>query len=193
MRGAPPVWSNKWRAQTTRTGYAVTWSSLLDLVVIVSFLLPMVGLESTVLRMLRAARLIRLARLGRYSVALGMTFDAIAERRFELAVSVIIAFGLMLLSSSALYLAEGNIQPEAFGSIPRAMWWSVATLTTVGYGDIIPVTPLGRVFAAMTALTGVGIIAIPTGLLVGAFADALRRARMAAQDQSPGSNKDASP
>lgn len=158
-------------------GYAMTFASLLDALVLVSFLLPLFGLETTLLRMFRAARLVRLARLGRYSLALQMIGAAISQRRYELGVSVIVAFGLMLLSSSALYLAERHVQPEEFGSIPRAMWWSVATLTTVGYGDIVPMTLLGRIAAAVTALTGIGLIALPTGILAGAFGEALQNIR----------------
>lgn len=157
--------------------YAVTFASLVDLLVLVSFLLPLFGLEAALLRMFRAVRLVRLARLGRYSLALQMIGAAISQRRYELGVSVVAAIGLMLLSSSALYLAERHAQPEEFGSIPRAMWWSIATLTTVGYGDTVPVTVLGRIAAAFTALTGIGLIALPTGILAGAFSDALRNIR----------------
>jgi voltage-gated potassium channel len=164
--------------------YAITFASLVDLLVLVSLLLPAFGLETALLRMFRAARLVRLARLGRYSLAMQMIGSAISQRRYELGVSVIGAFGLMLLSSSALYFAERHIQPEDFGSIPRAMWWSVATLTTVGYGDIVPLTVLGRVAAAITALTGIGLIALPTGILAGAFSEALQNIRCHIPDGS---------
>lgn len=103
--------------------------------------------------------------------------QAIAQRRHELGISAVVAIGLMLTSSTALYLAERGLQPEEFGSIPRAMWWSVATRTTVGYGDIVPVTALGRLFAALTAVTGIGLIALPTGILAGAFSEALHSIR----------------
>lgn len=165
-----PRYGASWR-------YALTFSSLVDLAVLVSFILPFFGMEAMLLRLFRAARLIRLARLGRYSLAVQMVSQAIARRRYELGVSFAAAFGLMLLSSTALYLAERDAQPEMFGSIPRTMWWSVATLTTVGYGDIVPVTPLGRVFAALTAVTGIGVIALPTGILASAFSDALQNIR----------------
>lgn len=157
--------------------YALTLSSVLDLLVLISFVLPFFGLEATLLRIFRTARLVRLAKMGRYSLALQMIYQAISERRHELGVSFIIAISLMLMSSTALYLAERSLQPEAFGSIPRAMWWSVATLTTVGYGDVVPVTILGRIAAALTAITGIGIIALPTGILAGAFSDGIKRVR----------------
>jgi voltage-gated potassium channel len=163
----------------SRWHYLRTPAALLDLVVLISFLFPLLGMEAALLRVVRMARLIRLARLGRYSLALQVIYEAVAERRYELGTSIVIALTLMLLSSTALYPAERAAQPEAFGSIPRAMWWAVATLTTVGYGDVVPVTVLGRVFAALTALTGLGLIALPTGIMAGAFADALRKARIA--------------
>ncbi|SEM12040.1 voltage-gated potassium channel [Roseovarius azorensis] len=165
-----PRYGSPWR-------YALTFASLVDLIVLLAFIFPFLGLEATLFRMFRAARLVRLARLGRYSLAMQMISQAIVQRRYELGVSIVAAFGLMLLSSTALYLAERDFQPENFGSIPRAMWWSVATLTTVGYGDIVPVTPLGRIFAAFTAITGIGFIALPTGILAGAFSEALQNIR----------------
>jgi voltage-gated potassium channel len=165
--GANPRYGSAWR-------YAWTFAALTDLAVVLSYLMPVIGLEASLVRLFRVARLVRLARLGRYSLALRTISGAIARRRYELAVSMVAAFALMLLSSTALYFAERGLQPENFGSIPRAMWWSVATLTTVGYGDIVPITPVGRIFAAMTAVIGIGFIALPTGILAGAFTDALR-------------------
>jgi voltage-gated potassium channel len=165
--------------------YMLTWAALTDFLVVLSFLLPIFGLETAILRMFRAARLIRLARLGRYSLAMQVIAAAIKARRHELGLSIVLAFALMLLSSTVLYLTERAIQPAEFGSIPRAMWWSVATLTTVGYGDIVPVTFRGRAAAAVTALTGIGLIALPTGILAGAFADALRDIRKARGDDLP--------
>lgn len=90
----------------------------------------------------------------------------------------LLAAGFLLVgSSSMLYLLEAGSQPEAFGSIPRALWWSIATLTTVGYGDVTPVTALGKLFAGITAIAGIGLIAMPTGVLAAAFSDAFQRKR----------------
>lgn len=166
--------------------YAVSLSSLLDLFVLVSFLLPLLGMETTLLRMFRAARLVRLARLGRYSLALSLIYQAIASRRYELGFSVAIVGAMMLLASTALYVCERSVQPEAFGSIPRAMWWAIATLTTVGYGDVVPITPFGRFFAALTAISGIGIIAIPTAILAGAFSEAMQKAHDLKKDHLSG-------
>ncbi len=157
--------------------YALTPSALLDLAVLVTFVTPFMGLEATVFRLLQIARLLRLARMGRYSRAMNLVFEAIRSRSTELLLSFGMAFGLMLGAATLLYVVEAPGQPEAFGSIPRAMWWAVETLTTVGYGDVVPQTALGRILAAFTALSGIGIIALPTGVMAGAFSDAIRRAR----------------
>lgn len=74
-----------------------------------------------------------------------------------------------------LYWAEADSQPDKFGSIPRSLWWSVVTLTTVGYGDVYPVTPLGKFFSGLVAIAGIGLIAMPTGILAAAFSDAVQR------------------
>jgi len=159
----------------SRWAYAVTPVAVIDLLVISTMVFSFLGLEGSILPLLRLVRLTRIAKLGKYSKALENIGQAIAERRSEQLVSLFIAFGLLLGSASALYLIEGELQPEAFGSIPRAMWWSVATLTTVGYGDIIPITPLGKFFASLTALTGIGLIAMPAGILASAFSAAMQK------------------
>ena len=158
-----------------RLRYALTPSALLDLVALMPFFLVALGTEGFLLRVLRLVRILRIARLGRFTRALTLIQEAVAERRFELMMSIAIAGFLLIISSTLLYIAESHAQPETFGSIPRAMWWSIATLTTVGYGDAYPVTAIGRVLAGLTAIAGIGIIAMPTGILAAAFSDAVQR------------------
>lgn len=160
-----------------RLRYCISPAALLDLLAITPLFLSIVGSEAFLFRLLRLLRILRLAKLGRYSTAMSAIADAIRSRRYELAASVACAAVLLLISSTLLYLVESEAQPEAFGSIPRAMWWSIATLTTVGYGDVIPVTTLGRVFGGVTAVIGIGLIAMPTGILAAAFSDAVARRR----------------
>src|SRR5690606_28477353 len=96
---------------------------------------------------------------------------------YELCFTVAIALVLIVLGASAMWAAEGALQPEKFGSIPRAMWWAAVTLTTIGYGDVYPVTALGKLIAVAVALAGIGLIAMPAGILAAAFSDALQRSR----------------
>ncbi len=166
-----------------RLRYALSWPALLDLAAIVPVFLTALGSEAFLLRLFRLLRILRLARLGRFSSAMAAIGQAMRSRRYELFMSLGIACLLLLTSSTLLYLVEGEVQPETFGSIPRAMWWSVATLTTVGYGDVIPLTAFGKVLAGATALTGIGLIAMPTGILAAAFSDALQHQRDAARDR----------
>jgi voltage-gated potassium channel len=101
--------------------------------------------------------------------------DAVHSRRYELGLTMGLAVGLLLVGAAALYWIEGDLQPEKFGSIPRALWWAVITMTTIGYGDVYPITPLGKFVAALVAIAGIGLIAMPTGILAAAFSDAMRK------------------
>lgn len=159
--------------------YALSLPALVDLLAMSTLFLTFFGNETSILRLVRLARILLLAKLGRYSTALRAIGQAVRSRRYELLMSAVIAGMLLLISSTLLYIVEGELQPEDFGSIPRAMWWSIATLTTVGYGDAIPQTPLGRIIAGVTAVTGIGLIAMPTGILAAAFSDALQHQRAA--------------
>ncbi len=171
--GADP----RYRGVSGRFRYIISIWSIIDLLAILPVLLMPLTSSPFLIRTLRLIKLFRLARLGRFSLAANAIAEAISRRKFELLVSLAIAGVLLLLSSALLYLVEANHQPEAFGSIPRALWWSVATLTTVGYGDVAPITPLGKLLAGITAIVGIGMIAMPTGILASAFSDALQNDR----------------
>lgn len=160
-----------------RLRYMATPLALVDAVALLPFLLGAIGSESMILRLIRVMRILALAKMARYSVAMRVVLASIVERRFELLFAASLAGFMLLVSSAALYVIEGGDQPEAFGSIARSMWWAVATLTTVGYGDVVPITPLGKLFAAITAIAGIAMIALPTGILAAAFSDGFSRAR----------------
>lgn len=148
---------------------------LFDLGLILVFFLPFFGPEVFVLRLLRLGRILAILRLGRLTAAGQMLVSCIFERRYDLCVSFLAALLLMIVAAVGLYLIEGDQQPDAFGSVRRALWWSMATLTTVGYGDVYPVTPPGKLLAGVVAFIGIGVIAIPTGIVAGAFSNALSR------------------
>ncbi len=127
------------------------------------------------LRLIRLIRILSLAKLGRLSSALRHLGDAILSRRYELLATLGLAVCLLVIGASALYWLEGALQPDKFGSIPRALWWSVITLTTIGYGDVYPITVAGKYVAGIVAVAGIGVIALPTGILAAAFSDAVQR------------------
>jgi voltage-gated potassium channel len=129
-----------------RVRYVFTPLALVDMIAILPFVLGWFGAESLVLWVVRLVRLIVLAKLARFSRAIHLLAGVICERRFELGFTALVGMSVVLVASSILYVVEGDIQPEAFGSIPRAMWWAVVTLTTVGYGDVYPQTGLGPLF-----------------------------------------------
>ncbi|GGA51714.1 potassium transporter Kef [Pelagibacterium lentulum] len=176
----------KYRGLIGRLRYMASPSALIDLMALLPLLLGLLGSQAFLLRLFRLFRVLRLAKLGRFSRATTAIIEALHVRRYELLMSVVVAAVLLLFSSTLLYIVEGDSQQDAFGSIPRAMWWSIATLTTVGYGDIVPVTALGRALAGFTALLGIGLIAMPTGILASAFSDAIQRQRQSEQSTEDG-------
>jgi voltage-gated potassium channel len=167
-----------------RLRYVLSAAALLDLVALTPVIFTAIGAEAYVLRLFRLVRVLRLARLGEFSDAMALLAKAVHSRRHELTLSVAIAILLLLATSTLLYIVEGEAQPESFGSIPRAMWWSIVTLTTVGYGDVYPRTVAGKMLAGITAVTGIGLIAMPTGILAAAFSEAMRHRRL--EDEARG-------
>jgi voltage-gated potassium channel len=123
---------------------------------------------------MRALRLMRLFKLARYVPAFAIVGAAVRRAWAPLMAALAVAAAQLYIAAMMLHFIEGDTKPEAFGSITRALWWAVVTLTTVGYGDVYPDTALGRVAAALVALAGVGIVAMPTGILAYAFAEEFR-------------------
>jgi voltage-gated potassium channel len=164
-------------ALAKRFDWARSFFALIDLAVVVASLVPFIVTGAPIFRLVRLFRLASLLRFGQFSIALRALSAAIVDRRYDLAVTGALAGLLVLVGATALYWAEGTTQPDEFGSIPRAMWWSIITLTTVGYGDVSPVTPLGKIFASLVALGGIGLVAMPTGIIAAAFSDAMQQHR----------------
>jgi voltage-gated potassium channel len=160
-----------------RLRYVVSPLAIIDLVVIIATLSTFILTDAAVLRTIRLVRLAALAKFGRFSHALEELRDAVHSRRYELTVTAVLAACMVLIGATALYWAEHVAQPEAFGSIPRAMWWAIVTLTTVGYGDVAPITPLGKVLAGFIAIAGVALVALPTGIMASAFSEAMHHRR----------------
>ncbi len=168
-----------------RLRYAVSPIAIIDLVAILPTLFAVGGAQTLVLRFFRVLRMLRLAKLGRTSRAWDQIRDALYERRYEFALILGLLGIAVLISGSLLYWAEADAQPEQFGSIPRALWWAIVTLTTVGYGDTYPVTGLGKLLAGMIAIIGVMLVALPTGLFAASFIEGMQRHRSRARNKPP--------
>jgi voltage-gated potassium channel len=144
----------------------------------------MVGMDLRFLRAMRMLRVFRVLKLGRYSRAIQLIGRVLASRKEELVVTSSIVLLLLVIGSSLLYHIEHDAQPDAFASIPAAMWRGIATLSTVGYGDVYPVTALGRFVGAFVAILGIGLFALPAGILGSAFVQELG-ARATAEGACP--------
>ncbi len=143
--------------------------SLIDMLAILPFYLAFFPFDLRVLRSLRLFRLFRLAKLSRYSTSLQLFGQVFKNNKEELIVTACVMLTLIVVTSSLMYWAEHEAQPDKFPDIPSTMWWAVVTLTTVGYGDIYPVTGLGKCFAGTIAIVGIGMFALPAGVLGSGF------------------------
>lgn len=150
--------------------YGGSFFGIIDLMSILPVLLPMVvGPSFAVVKTFRMLRVFRILKFGRYSRSMKMLGDTVLSVRHALMSTLFISSFIILFSSACMYYLEHEAQPEAFPDILSSLWWAVATLTTVGYGDIYPVTVGGKVFASVVAMVGIGLVAIPTGLMSAAF------------------------
>ena len=122
------------------------------------------------LNTLRLFRLTRILKIGRYSESVRSLFKVIISKKGELLITFSIVFFLLIIASSLMFFVEHQAQPETFSSIPASMWWGVVTLTTVGYGDIYPVTIVGKCLGAMLAFLGIGVFVLPAGIIASGFA-----------------------
>jgi voltage-gated potassium channel len=147
--------------------------SIIDLLAILPALVAFGTVDLRVLRMLRLFRLARVAKATRYVAALALFRKIVRAKRAELVLTSALMVLLLVFASALMHFAEGEAQPEKFSSIPASMWWAVATLTTVGYGDVYPITPLGKVAAAIVSILGIGFFALPTAIIGSGFVEAL--------------------
>jgi voltage-gated potassium channel len=157
-----------------RLTFASRPSQIIDLLAFapsyLSFFMP--GLD---LRVLRMFRLLRFLKLVRYSPAMVTLGRALYEERRALVGAMILMMGTAVFSGTIMHVIEGQAQPERFGTIPDAMWWALATLTTIGYGDSVPITPLGKIFGAVVMICGLGLFALPIGIVATAFVNEIHR------------------
>ena len=156
-----------------RLKYMITWPAIIDLLAVLSGLLPMIF--EIDLRILRALRMLRLLKFSRYFKVMNLLLGVLKEERQSFLAAMFLLTIAMLIASTGIYIFEKDAQPDKFGSIPEAMWWAVATLTTVGYGDVTPITAMGKIFGALITIIGIGTVALPSGILASGFSDQLKR------------------
>ena len=149
-------------------GFVFSFYGIVDLIAIAPFYLTL-GLDLTAVRGFRLIRLVRLLKLARYSKAMQRFHIAFGIVREEVVLFVCFALFLLYLSALGIYHFEHQAQPEVFASVIHSLWWAVATLTTVGYGDIYPVTVGGKIFTFFILIIGMGIVAVPAGLVASAL------------------------
>lgn len=159
-----------WRARLT---YAMTPAAIIDLIAILPFFIE--AFTDAHLRIIVLVRLLRLFKLGRYSTGFQSLLEALRRERQALLASFLILVSVVLVSASFAYMAERATQPDAFGSIPNAIWWAMATVTTVGYGDVVPKTTLGRIVGGFTMISGILMIALPVAIIGSSFAEVVRQ------------------
>ena len=151
-----------------RMAFASSPLALVDLIAI----LP---IDLRFVRAIRLVRIFRLFKMGRYVRSLRRLAGILKEKKEELYIVLFVLVIMLILTSSLMYYVEHEAQPEAFSSIPASMWWGIVTLTTVGYGDMFPITPLGKLLGVVIAVLGIGMFALPAGILSSGFVDALER------------------
>jgi len=162
------VWSASVR-KSGRLGYIFSFYGLIDLIAFLpALLIPAAG-GGVMLRILRLMRLTQILKIKSVRKAILHFTKALSKAKPDLIVSFAFSGFLIFVGAVSMFYIEGSVQPETFGSIPRALWWSVATLTTVGYGDVYPITPIGKILASLIALIGIAAVAMPAGILAAAF------------------------
>lgn len=164
----------------SRIKYALSPLAIVDLLAFLPSILQVIfpGID---LRFLRVLRLLRVFKLTRYFTSFELLLNVLHEERKNLAGIFFLLLVILTLAASALYLVERDMQPDKFGSIPQAMWWAIAALTTVGYGDVYPLSPAGKVLGSLVTIVGIGMVALPSGILASAFSEQMRRKRESLQ------------
>ena len=165
-----------------RLSYVFSPTGIIDLIAILPSLLPLL-FGSIDLRWLRILRLARLFKFSHYTSALEDLISSVRRERQSFVATIYLLFLALMISSTLIYVFEHDLQPDYFGSIPESMWWSFVTLTTVGYGDVVPITAAGRAVAAITALMGVCVVALLTGIVATGFSKQMALKQSVLEDE----------
>ena len=155
-----------------RLKYVFSLQAVIDLLALLPFYLPFIfPVNLVVLRVFRVFRLLRLFKVNRYTHALSTIAAVFKQKASQLISSMLVVALLMVIASVLMYNVEHDVQPEVFDNALSGLWWAIATLTTVGYGDIYPITAAGKVLSSIIALLGIGLVAVPTGIITAGFSE----------------------
>lgn len=157
----------------SRLKYIFSFMAIIDLIAILPFYLSFITIDLRLLRMFRLFRLLRIFKLNRYTTALNSVVSVLTKKKDQLISSMFVVIILMIISSILMYYCEHDVQPDVFDNAFSGLWWAIATLTTVGYGDIYPITVAGKIISAFLALLGIGLVAVPTGIISAGFSEEL--------------------
>lgn len=150
--------------------FVLSTYGIIDLLAILPFYAPfLIKVDLRFLRILRLVRFLRVFKISRYNTTLKLIGDVFREKKNDLYMTFFIAGLMLLVSGFIMYSVENPVQPDKFSNVFSSMWWAVATLTTVGYGDIYPITTLGKIVSSVVAFLGIGLIAMPTGIISAGF------------------------
>ena len=165
-----------------RVKYIFSFGALIDAIAILPSLIALFY-PSIDLRFVRALRIVRLLKFSRYSGSINSLISVLWDQRRSFGAAFFLLFIALIIVSSGMYLVEKDVQPEKFGSIPQSMWWALVTLTTVGYGDVYPITNLGKFFGSISIILGIGTVALPAGIMASAFTEFTRRNQKKYEDK----------
>jgi voltage-gated potassium channel len=160
-------------AMRSRLKYVLSPAGIVDLVAVLPFWFALVLPDD--LRLLLVLRIVRFFKIARYSPAMRSLLDVLYRERRALFGCLVITMGSALVAAALMHLAEGKVQPEKLGTIPDALWWAIVTVGTIGYGDVVPITVLGKLIATGTIFLGLIMMALPIGIIATAFADQIHR------------------
>ncbi len=171
------VWSSaeikKYRSFKGRIKYMLTPMAIIDLLAVLPVWFGLFVYRDFMI--LRGLRLIRVFKLTRYSRSMNLLMSVMRQESENLFSAFFVLSILIIIAATGMHIVEASIQPEAFGTIPKAIWWATVTLTTVGYGDVVPITALGKGFGVMIVMSGIGMAALPAGILASGFTKEINR------------------
>lgn len=155
--------------------YSLSFMAIIDFFAVIPFYLPFLfAIDLRFLRILRLIRIVRILKVQRYNKSLKLIAEVFKRKKSDLLISIFVTFLLLLFSSACMYFVEANAQPDKFPDILSSFWWAIATLTTVGYGDVFPITTLGKVLSGFIAFIGIGFVALPTGIISSGFIEIVK-------------------